>query len=133
MFTASVRPLQEVPFHLCFTGGAKLTLNPDGSATFEGDADEAAQMFFDSVIKLHNRQYQALESAEKRIAELERMASTLRPVGVMSQKAYCRLENRETRFIALWPRPEIYLPRKRPDDGVIVYARTTGIQINEGE
>lgn len=64
MFTASVQPWQELPFHLCFTGGAKLTLNPDGSATFEGDADEAAQMFFDSVIKLHNRQYQALEAAK---------------------------------------------------------------------
>lgn len=71
MFTASVQPWQELPFHLCFANGAKLTLNPDGSATFEGDADEAAQMFFDSVIRLHNRQYQALEVAEKRIAELE--------------------------------------------------------------
>ncbi|WP_233503909.1 hypothetical protein [Pseudocitrobacter sp. RIT415] len=74
-----------------------------------------------------------LDIAEKRIAELERMESTLRAVGVMSQKAYCRLENRESRFIALWPRPEIYLPRKRPDDGVIVYARTAGIQVIEGE
>ncbi|KLV66287.1 hypothetical protein [Citrobacter sp. MGH106] len=68
---------------------------------------------------LHDR----LREAEKRIGELERMESSLRPVGVMSQKAYHRLENRESRFIALWPRPEIYLPRKRPDDGVIVYAR----------
>lgn len=64
-----------------------------------------------------------LDVAEKRIAELERMESALRPVGVMSQKAYHRLENRESRFIALWPRTEIYLPRKRPEDGVIVYAR----------
>lgn len=74
-----------------------------------------------------------LEDADKRIAELDRMESALRPVGVMSQKAYHRLENRESRFIALWPRPEIYLPRKRPDDGVIVYARTAGIQVIEGE
>lgn len=74
-----------------------------------------------------------LEDAEKRIGELERMESSLRPVGVMSQKAYHRLENRDSRFIALWPRPEIYLPRKRPDDGVIVYARTAGIQVIEGE
>lgn len=71
MFTASVRPWQELPFNLCFTSGTKLTLNPDGSATFEGDADEAAQMFFDNVIKLHNSQYQKLEAAEKHIAELE--------------------------------------------------------------
>ncbi|HIH9819899.1 TPA: ead/Ea22-like family protein [Klebsiella pneumoniae] len=65
-----------------------------------------------------------LDAAGKRIAELERGYENLRPVGVMSEKAYHRLENRESRFIALWPRPEIYLPRKRPEDGVIVYART---------
>ncbi|KTJ11573.1 ead/Ea22-like family protein [Enterobacter hormaechei] len=67
-----------------------------------------------------------LEAAEKRIAELEAREKSLRTVGVMSQKAYQRLEGRESRFIALWPRPEIYLPRKRPDDGVIVYARVAG-------
>lgn len=66
----------------------------------------------------------ALEAAEKRIAELEAEKETLRPVGVMSEGAFRRLENSESRFIALWPRPGIYLPRKRPDDGVIVYART---------
>ncbi|MDH0219041.1 ead/Ea22-like family protein [Citrobacter freundii] len=65
-----------------------------------------------------------LEAAEKRIAELEAREVTLRPVGVMSEGAFRRLENSESRFIALWPRPGIYLPRKRPDDGVIVYART---------
>lgn len=80
-----------------------------------------------------DRRLEALEKAQQRIAELERMESVLRPVGVMSQAAYHRLENRESRFIALWPRPEIYLPRKRPDDGVIVYARTAGIQVIEGE
>lgn len=72
-----------------------------------------------------------LEVLRQRIAELEREHENLRPVGVMSEKAYHRLENRESRFIALWPRPEIYLPRKRPEDGVIVYARTaatTGIK-----
>ncbi|TYD01638.1 hypothetical protein NHG68_19605 [Enterobacter sp. Z1] len=68
----------------------------------------------------------ALEAAEKRIAELEAREKSLRTVGVMSQKAFQRLEGRESRFIALWPRPEIYLPRKRPDDGVIVYARVAG-------
>ncbi|HGD3510693.1 hypothetical protein [Klebsiella aerogenes] len=67
---------------------------------------------------------EALEKAQQHIAELERKEGALRPVGVMSEKAYHRLENRESRFIALWPRPEIYLPRKRPEDGVIVYART---------
>ncbi|HDT6090575.1 TPA: ead/Ea22-like family protein [Raoultella ornithinolytica] len=65
-----------------------------------------------------------LDAAEKRIAELEREQEHLRVVGVMSEKAFHRLENRESRFIALWPRPGIYLPRKRPEDGVIVYART---------
>lgn len=65
-----------------------------------------------------------LEAAEERIAELEAEKETLRPVGVMSEGAFRRLENSESRFIALWPRPGIYLPRKRPDDGVIVYART---------
>ncbi|MGR7246857.1 ead/Ea22-like family protein [Klebsiella aerogenes] len=74
---------------------------------------------------------EALEKAQRHIGELERKEEALRPVGVMSEKAYHRLENRESRFIALWPRPEIYLPRKRPEDGVIVYARTaatTGIK-----
>ncbi|HFP9201474.1 TPA: ead/Ea22-like family protein [Raoultella ornithinolytica] len=67
---------------------------------------------------------EALEKANRRIAELERQQETLRPVGVMSEKAFHRLENSESRFIALWPRPGVYLPRKRPLDGVIVYART---------
>ncbi|HFL1446852.1 TPA: ead/Ea22-like family protein [Enterobacter kobei] len=67
-----------------------------------------------------------LEAGEKRIAELEAREKSLRTVGVMSQKVFQRLEGRESRFIALWPRPEIYLPRKRPDDGVIVYARVAG-------
>lgn len=65
-----------------------------------------------------------LEKAQQRIAELEREQEQLRPVGVMSEKAFHRLENSECRFIALWPRPGIFLPRKRPEDGVIVYART---------
>ncbi|WP_258539653.1 hypothetical protein [Klebsiella michiganensis] len=42
----------------------------------------------------------------------------------MSEKAFRRLENSECRFIALWPRPGIFLPRKRPEDGVLVYTRT---------
>ncbi|OHY63817.1 hypothetical protein BB778_04105 [Pluralibacter gergoviae] len=81
--------------------------------------------------KLWNELQSRAEAAEQHAAEL---MSSLRPVGVMSQAAYYRLENSESRFIALWPRPEIYLPRKRPDDGVIVYARTSaGIQIQGGE
>ncbi|MEC6026011.1 hypothetical protein [Klebsiella oxytoca] len=66
-----------------------------------------------------------LEALRQRIAELERKQEQLRPVGVMSEQAFHRLENSESRFIALWPRPGIFLPRKRPEDGVIVYARTT--------
>ncbi|HBQ4464852.1 TPA: hypothetical protein L7184_003452 [Klebsiella pneumoniae subsp. pneumoniae] len=65
-----------------------------------------------------------LDSAEKRIAGLEREQEHLRPVGVMSEQAFHRLENSECRFIALWPRPGIFLQRKRPEDGVLVYART---------
>lgn len=64
------------------------------------------------------------EELQARIAELEREQEHLRPVGVMSEKAFHRLENSECRFIALWPRPGIFLPRKRPGDGVLVYART---------
>lgn len=67
---------------------------------------------------------EALEKARQRIAELEREQEAPLPVGVMSEKAFRRLENSESRFIALWPRPGICLPRKRPKDGVIVYART---------
>lgn len=69
-----------------------------------------------------------LDAAEKRNAELERDQEHLRPVGVMSEKAFHRLENSECRFIALWPRPGIFFPRKRPEDGVIVYARTAAPQ-----
>ncbi|HDK6466436.1 TPA: ead/Ea22-like family protein [Klebsiella variicola] len=71
---------------------------------------------------------EALEKAQLSIAELEREQEHLRPVGVMSEKAFHRLENSECRFIALWPRPGIFLPRKRPEDGVIVYARTAALQ-----
>ncbi|EPK6610771.1 hypothetical protein WJH39_003734 [Klebsiella pneumoniae] len=69
-------------------------------------------------------QFRKRRAAEKRIGELEREQEQLRPVGVMSEQAFHRLENRECRFIALWPRPGIFLQRKRPEDGVIVYART---------
>lgn len=69
----------------------------------------------------------ALERAERRIAELEERKAEpdrkFRVVGVMSEAAFQRLERSESRFIALWPRPGIYLPRKRPDDGVMVYAK----------
>ncbi|MCG5574300.1 hypothetical protein LLG35_20380 [Klebsiella pneumoniae] len=64
------------------------------------------------------------EELQARIAGLEREQEQLRPVGVMSEQAFHRLENSECRFIALWPRPGIFLPRKRPEDGVLVYART---------
>ncbi|HBQ6751232.1 TPA: ead/Ea22-like family protein [Klebsiella pneumoniae] len=65
-----------------------------------------------------------ITALRQRIAELEREQEQLRPVGVMSEKAFHRLENSECRFIALWPRPGIFLQRKRPEDGVLVYART---------
>ncbi|HDK6403133.1 ead/Ea22-like family protein [Klebsiella quasipneumoniae] len=74
------------------------------------------------------------EELQARIAELEREQEQLRPVGVMSEQAFHRLENRECRFIALWPRPGIFLQRKRPEDGVIVYARTAaaaGIKVED--
>ncbi|HFJ2451504.1 ead/Ea22-like family protein [Klebsiella pneumoniae] len=67
---------------------------------------------------------EALEKAQLSIAELELEQEHLRPVGVMSEKAFHRLENSECRFIALWPRPGIFLPRKRPEDGVLVYVLT---------
>ncbi|WP_438436218.1 ead/Ea22-like family protein [Klebsiella pneumoniae] len=68
--------------------------------------------------------FDEVTALRQRIAEMEREQEHLRPVGVMSEQAFHRLENRECRFIALWPRPGIFLPRKRPEDGVIVYART---------
>lgn len=83
-------------------------------------AYDQLNFWYDKAKKLDEE----LAKAEERIAELEREKETLRPVGVMSEKAFHRLENSESRFIALWPRPGIYLPRKRPDDGLIVYART---------
>lgn len=99
----------------------------DGIALHKADAEFIALANPANVLAL----IEALEKAQQHIGELERKEEDLRPVGVMSEKAYHRLENRESRFIALWPRPEIYLPRKRPEDGVIVYARTaatTGIK-----
>lgn len=81
---------------------------------FGKDADDVAP------IDLRER----IDGMKARIAELEREQEQLRPVGVMSEKAFHRLENSECRFVALWPRPGIFLPRKRPEDGVIVYART---------
>ncbi|EOI3527716.1 hypothetical protein ACMSYW_000891 [Cronobacter dublinensis] len=76
----------------------------------------------------------ALEAAQKRNAELERELAAFRPVGVMSEAAHHRLEASECRFIALWPRPGIYLPRSRPKDGVVVYARgaLAGINLETG-
>ncbi|EPC4333852.1 ead/Ea22-like family protein [Enterobacter asburiae] len=90
------------------------------------DELEAEQRISSTWRKTAESNREKLEAAEKRIAELEEREKTLRTVGVMSKKAFERLEGRESRFIALWPRPEIYLPRKRPDDGVIVYARVAG-------
>lgn len=81
---------------------------------FGKDADDVAP------IDLRER----IDGMKARIAELEREQEHLRPVGVMSEKAFHRLENSECRFIALWPRPGVFLPRKLPEDGVIVYART---------
>lgn len=75
-----------------------------------------------------------LAAAERRIAELEAEKAELRPVGVMSEKAFYRLEQSESRFIALWPRPGIHLPRKRPLDSVVVYARVVASAgIGKGE
>ncbi|WP_410955087.1 hypothetical protein [Raoultella planticola] len=90
--------------------------------------DEATSEFMELVdsdeLNIISGLVEVLEKAQQHIAELEREQETLLPVGVMSEKAFRRLENSESRFIALWPRPGIYLPRKRPEDGVIVYART---------
>ncbi|EBI5303893.1 ead/Ea22-like family protein [Escherichia coli] len=105
---------------------------PDGPNA-EVDCDEALAAFKRQIrhreVDIIADLLDELEAAKKRIAELEEK-ETLRPVGVMSKGAFWRPENSESRFIALWPRPGIYLPRKRPDDGVIVYARTdTGIEV----
>ncbi|WP_410739044.1 ead/Ea22-like family protein [Citrobacter sedlakii] len=77
-------------------------------------------------------QHMRANVAESRIAELEAEKAELRPVGVMSEKAFYRLEQSESRFIALWPRPGIHLPRKRPHDSVIVYARVATAGIGKG-
>ncbi|HHR5464385.1 TPA: hypothetical protein ACS5PI_002032 [Salmonella enterica subsp. enterica] len=77
-------------------------------------------------------QFRKRIAAERRIAELEAEKAELRPVGVMSEKAFYRLEQSESRFIALWPRPGIHSPRKRPHNGVIVYARVAAAGIGRG-
>ncbi|ENQ2789365.1 TPA: hypothetical protein MIU95_19760 [Klebsiella pneumoniae] len=94
--------------------------------------DDATSKFMELVdndeLNIISGLLEALEKARLSIAELEREQEHLRPVGVMSEKAFYRLENSECRFVALWPRPGIFLPRKRPEDGVIVYARTAAPQ-----
>lgn len=98
---------------------------PD-SPDAEVDCDEALAAFKRQIrhreVDIIADLLDELEAAKKRIAELEEK-ETLRPVGVMSKGAFWRPENSESRFIALWPGPGICLLRKRPDDGVIVYAR----------
>ncbi|WP_227474543.1 ead/Ea22-like family protein [Escherichia coli] len=85
-----------------------------------------------SLVEENEEVKRKLAASEKRIASLEAEKAALRPIGVMSERAFHRLERSESRFIALWPRPGIYLPRKRPDDGVIVYARIAA-GIGKGE
>lgn len=58
------------------------------------------------------------------LERLQRERETLRPVGVLSVDRFHALERGDSRFVALWPRPGLSSPRKRPDDGVIVYAFT---------
>lgn len=74
------------------------------------------------------------DADKKRIAELEAEASCkFMPVGVMSQSKFESLDNGDVRFIALWPRPCVPVRRKRPDDGVLVYAKVAGINLEVGE
>lgn len=74
------------------------------------------------------------DADKKRIAELEAAASCkFMPVGVMSQSKFESLDNGDVRFIALWPRPCVPVRRKRPDDGVLVYAKVAGINLEVGE
>lgn len=104
-----------------------------GTVTVSAELVEALELKEDqrsNWFQMAQKLGEDLDAAKKRNDELEREHENLRPVGVMSEKAYHRLENRESRFIALWPRPEIYLPRKRPEDGVIVYARTSFVAAN---
>ncbi|WP_432211934.1 ead/Ea22-like family protein [Klebsiella pneumoniae] len=99
-------------------------------ATAEQALEKAQQQTTESENRVRKQNRHICElfddntALRQRIAELEREQEHLRPVGVMSEQAFHRLENRECRFIALWPRPGIFLPRKHPEDGVIVYART---------
>ncbi|NUL35091.1 hypothetical protein [Kosakonia sacchari] len=70
------------------------------------------------------------DADKKRIAELEAAASCkFMPVGVMSQSKFESLDNGDVRFIALWPRPCVPVRRKRPDDGVLVYAKVADINL----
>ena len=101
---------------------------PD-SPDAEVDCDEALAAFKRQIrhreVDIIADLLDELEAAKKRIAELEEEKETLRPVGVMSRRAFWRL-------IALWPGPGICMLRKRPDDGVIVYARTdAGIGVKQ--
>lgn len=73
-------------------------------------------------------------SLRKRVAELEAAATCkFMPVGVMSQSKFENLDDGSVRFIALWPRPGVAVSRKRPDDGVLVYAKVAGIKLEVEE
>ncbi|MET6795460.1 hypothetical protein ABNU38_13915 [Citrobacter braakii] len=119
-----------------FCSHHKMTvLNSDGSTICASCSDAEYVTNLLNAVEIYQARnaelVEALESAQRSIADMEFEKRMLRPVGVMSESRFRALENGESRFIALWPRPGIYLPRKRPDDGVMVYARiyAAGISI----
>lgn len=54
-------PAQQIWPFIFRIGESQLKLNADGTASFEGDTDASARVFFDNVIKLHNHQYRDYE------------------------------------------------------------------------
>lgn len=54
-------PAQQLWPFIFRIGESQLKLNADGTASFEGDTDASARVFFDNVIKLLNHQYRDYE------------------------------------------------------------------------
>lgn len=80
---------QTFPFIFTFQDCGKLTLNFDGSATFEGNADEAAKLFFDNVISLHNHQYnEYAKQLQALVAENVELKRSVQHAGDCIQAAY---------------------------------------------
>jgi hypothetical protein len=72
------------PMTIAFHGGSVLSFYNDGRCTFDGNADEAAKLFYEHVAKVHLGMYKELGLALEHVSALEedneRMRNIIRAV-----------------------------------------------------